>query len=71
MSNTTEARITSRTHTSEYTPSARLPSAHGLLYSKQFERMSMDDLQVCLATGELTKEERARCMKEFCARLYK
>jgi len=53
-----------------YQPSTRLPPAHGILYSKKFAQLSMDDLQVCLGSGELTAAERKQCMEVYGKRLY-
>jgi len=43
----------------------------GLVWSRRFHYMSTDDLQMCLATDELTPGERSRCLEVFLNRLYK
>ncbi len=64
------ARTVTRTDSEVYRPSMRLPPAHGIMYSRRFESMNMDDLQCHMASGALTPQEQRTCMILFVKKLY-
>ena len=58
---------------SNYSTRPNMPigsSGNRLIWTRHFESLSMDDLQMFIASGELTASEKKICMDLWWKRLY-